>query len=63
MVKKYININGKEVLTYGNVLREATEGEKQASGIFDGDTYLIVDFEINGVEYRGLWSTLELSHP
>ena len=49
-VRKNINFNGKEVITYGTVV-----GEPKDDYGNPGPDY-IVDFENDGVQYRGLWS-------
>jgi hypothetical protein len=59
IVSKTLNINGREIIVEGRVLRSATTADKEASRCYDNFHYYIVDFDWNGVSYRGIWRAAE----
>jgi hypothetical protein len=54
-VSKMLNINAREIKVTGRVVRVATQADKEASRLYDNFRYYIVDFDWNGVSYRGIW--------
>lgn len=54
-VRKLINFNGRTKEVIGTIVRTATREDKIACGVDVDESYLVVDFTGNNVEYRGLW--------